>query len=94
MGMEKIHRVNAARMELSGSMPIQEKLRMKSCVNWLKMCIRDSYYIEQDGSFLGIKVHKEEVIQYEQRAPVSYTHLDVYKRQARGRPCSGTPPRV
>ena len=27
------------------------------------------YYIEQDGSFLGIKVHKEEVIQYEQRAP-------------------------
>ena len=25
--------------------------------------------IEQDGSFLGIKVHKEEVIQYEQRAP-------------------------
>ena len=27
------------------------------------------YYIEQDGAFLGIKVHKEEVIQYEQRAP-------------------------
>ncbi len=27
------------------------------------------YYIEQDGSFFGIKVHKEEVIQYEQRAP-------------------------
>ena len=27
------------------------------------------YYIEQDGSFRGIKVHKEEVIQYEQRAP-------------------------
>ena len=34
----------------------------------LRPC-RSSYYIEQDGSFLGIKVHKEEVIQYEQRAP-------------------------
>lgn len=28
------------------------------------------YYIEQDGPFLGIKVHKEDVIQYEQCAPL------------------------
>ena len=34
----------------------------------LRPC-RSLYYIEQDGSFLGIKVHKEEVIQYEQCAP-------------------------
>lgn len=27
------------------------------------------YYIEQDGTLLGVKVHEEEVIEYEQCAP-------------------------
>ena len=60
------------------------------------MCIRDSY----NTVYVGMDVHKEsfslcaytieaEKASHYQRteAAVSYTHLDVYKRQAYGRYC-------
>ena len=58
------------------------------------MCIRDSFAVEtkQLSVMLLISVIKylivvPDVKDFAQAAPVSYTHLDVYKRQAI--PCTG-----